>query len=125
MGVRLKGVPRRVDMPTLSWNLQLHNDGSQRSDGVRSFPLDMFYSKVYAFDFFSKHIFLVFFSPIFFRKKIRFQKKVGNFSKKWGNFAIEIFSDKFFSAKKKSENFFLEKNQKYKVYSKTYPKESF
>ena len=58
-----KGLPRGVDMPTLSWNFQLHNDGSQRSDGVRSSPLDMFYSKVYAFDVFRR---------FFFVKKIRF-----------------------------------------------------
>ena len=63
----IKGVPRRVDMPTLSWNLQLHNDGSQRPDGVGSFPLDMFYSKVYAFDFFPRKKNLDFFFADFFR----------------------------------------------------------
>ena len=65
-----KGVPRRVDMPTLSWNLQLHNDGSQRSDGVRSYPLDMLYSKVYAFVFFLE-IFPRFFFADFFCKQFQ------------------------------------------------------
>ena len=81
---------------------------------------------------FSGKYFFWFFFADFFRKKnlfffwkFRFQKKVGNFSKNRGNFAIEIFSDKKIFGEKKIGNFFLEKNQKYKVYSKTYPKESF
>ena len=118
-------------MPTLSWNLQLHNDGSQRSDGVRSFPLDMFYSKVYAFDFFLKIFFLFFFSPIFFRKKnliflkIQISEKNRTFStKNGGNFRSTFFPTNIFRRKKNRKIFFSKKNQKYSVWSKTYPKES-
>ena len=48
----------------------LYRTRSQRSEGVRSSPLDMFYSKVYTFDFFRDFFFRFFFTDFFCRKKI-------------------------------------------------------
>ena len=94
-------------------NIFLQKTRSQRSGGVRSSPLNMFYPRVCIFDFLWKNKILFFFAGKFLlEKKI---VKISEFSdsEKSPKFWSDFFSNIFFSVKKNRKFIFHKKIKKY------------